>query len=137
MQLIDTEFGRLFYCIYTLHKRQLISQDRKGRLKDLLITTDDRMTPLLTNVKQYNEQQVYEHLLMIVDSPHDTYLKQESEPSEENQSINSARTSRIPKPKEIFIEKSTFKLAEKSPGPLSTRSSQKRLHHPLKILENI
>ncbi|CAD8070650.1 unnamed protein product [Paramecium sonneborni] len=123
MQQFDTEFGRLFYCIYTLHKRQLISQERKGRLKDLLITTDDRMTPLLTNLKQYNEQQVHEHLLMIIDSPHETIIKQESEPSEENQSIKSLR---ISKPKKIVIEKSTFKLAEKSPGPMSTRSSQKR-----------
>ncbi|CAD8170238.1 unnamed protein product [Paramecium octaurelia] len=132
MQQFDTEFGRLFYCIYTLHKRQLISQERKGRLKDLLITTDDRMTPLLTNLKQYNEQQVHEHLLMIVDSPHDNILKQESEPSEENQSIKSTRTSRISKPKKLFIEKSTFKLAEKSPCPLSTRSSQKRTASSIK-----
>ncbi|CAK56940.1 unnamed protein product (macronuclear) [Paramecium tetraurelia] len=93
---------------------------------DMLISTDDRMSPLLTNLKQFNEQQVHEHLLMIVDSPQDTVLKQESEPSEENQSIKSTRTLRISKPKKIVIEKSTFKLAEKSPGPLSTRSNQKR-----------
>ncbi|CAD8093989.1 unnamed protein product [Paramecium primaurelia] len=132
MQQFDTEFGRLFYCIYTLHKRQLISQERKGRLKDLLITTDDRMAPLLTNLKQYNEQQVHEHLLMIVDSPHDTNIKQESEPSDENQSTKSTRTLRNIKPKNIHIEKSTFKLAEKSPGPLSTRSSQKRTSSSIK-----
>lgn len=63
---------------------------------------------------------------MIGDSPQDTFVKQESEPSEENQSIKSTRTLRITKPKKIVIEKSTFKLAEKSPGPLSTRSSVKR-----------
>ncbi|CAK93870.1 unnamed protein product (macronuclear) [Paramecium tetraurelia] len=124
----DTDFGKIFYCIYTLHKSQLISIDRKSKLKDMLITFDEKMTALLTSLPKLNEHQVQEHLLMMADSQYDSNPNIDFELSEENYSIRSSHTlqqTRAAKPKKIIIEKSTYKLVNKSQFQYTARSSKR------------
>ncbi|CAD8195347.1 unnamed protein product [Paramecium pentaurelia] len=124
----DTDFGKIFYCIYTLHKSQLISLDRKSKLKDMLITFDEKMTALLTSLPKLNENQVQEHLLMMADSQYDSNPNIDFELSEENYSIKSSHTlqqNRAAKPKKIIIEKSTYKLVNKSQFQYTARSSKR------------
>ncbi|CAD8106196.1 unnamed protein product [Paramecium sonneborni] len=125
----DTDFGKIFYCIYTLHKSQLICLDRKSKLKDMLITFDDKMMALLTSLPQLNEHQVQEHLLLIADSQQDSNPNIDFELSEENFSIKSSHTqqqqTRALKPKQIIIEKSTFKLVNKTQLQYTARSSKR------------
>lgn len=90
------------------------------------------MKPLINNIKSYSEPQVHEQLLMMVDPSYE--CKQESE-TEENQSIKSSRTlqiGRLNKPSKLVIKNSNYQLAERSPDPLSTRSSQKRTSSTIK-----
>ncbi|CAD8103111.1 unnamed protein product [Paramecium sonneborni] len=124
----DTDFGKIFYCIYTLHQNQLISLDRKSKLKDMLITFDDKMMTLLTSLHKLNEHQVQEHLLMIADSQYDSNPNIDFELSEENFSIKSSHTlqqTRPHKPKKIIIEKSTYKLVHQAQIQYTARSSKR------------
>ncbi|CAK91250.1 unnamed protein product (macronuclear) [Paramecium tetraurelia] len=104
MDKFETIQGKLFYTVYWMHKQNEISEDQKGRIKDMIVQWDPQIQEISKDLNRLRQ-----NLLEMVCSYSDNADSKQTKITPRSQSRLNVR-----------IGQSNFKLANKSYSSLSS-----------------